>query len=194
MLVLSSRFNATPILSLQTGTRIAQTMRSLVDPSNLTVTAFEVDGPLIVDRPSFLRVNEIREIGSLGMIVDSSDDLVGIDDVIKLKKLYDIQFELIGMAVITEDKKKLGKVEEYILDSESFVIQQLSVKRGLLRGLADTGLLIGRQQVVSITDNEIIVKSTATSAKKQPIMEAVRHEYVNPFRKPSTQVESSDAR
>jgi len=193
MLMLSSRFNDTPVLSLQTGTRIAQTVRALVDPSNLTICAFEVEGQLLVEQPSFLRVDEIREIGSLGMIVDGSDDLVGLDDVIKLRKLYDLKFELIGMPVITEQKQKLGKVEEYTLESGSFVIQQLRVKRGLLRGLTDTGLLINRAQVISITDNEIIVQGTAKHLKAaMPVMEATRHEYVNPFRKQSPQVETSD--
>jgi uncharacterized protein YrrD len=191
MLVLSSRFNATPILSLQTGTRIAQTVRALVDPTNLSINAFEVEGPMLVEQPSFLRVNEIREIGSLGMIVDGSDELVGLDDVIKLRKLYDLSFDLIGMPVITEQKQKLGKVEEYTVDSDSFVIQQLRIKRGLLRGITDTGLLINRSQVISITDNEIIVQSTAKHVHAKPTMEATRHEYINPFRKSSPQVESS---
>jgi uncharacterized protein YrrD len=191
MLVLSSRFNATPILSLQTGTRIAQTIRALVDPTNLSISAFEVEGPLLVEQPSFLRINEIREIGSLGMIVDGSDELVGLNDVIKLRKLYDISFDLIGMHVITEQRQKLGKVEEYIVDSESFVIQQLRVKRGLFRGITDTGLLINRAQVISITDDEIIVQSTAKHANVRPVMEATRYEYSNPFRKSSPQTESS---
>jgi uncharacterized protein YrrD len=191
MLVLSSKFIATPVLSLQTGTRIAQTVRPLVDPANLTISAFEVDGPLLVENPSFLRVNEIREIGSLGMIVDSSDDIIGLEDVIRLKNLYDLHFDLIGMPVITEDKQKLGKIEEYTLESGGFVIQQLRVKRGIFHGLTDTGLLISRSQVVNITDNEVIVKSTAKKVHT-PIMEATRHEYANPFRKPSPQVETSE--
>jgi len=191
MLVLSSRFIDTPILSLQTGTRIAQTVRALVDPSNLTISAFQVEGPLLVEQPSFLRVDEIREIGSLGMIVDGSDDLVGLDDVIKLRKLYDLQFELVGMRVITEQGHKLGKVEEYTLESGSFVIQQLRIKRGVIKSLTDTGLLINRSQVVSITDNEIIVRGTAKRVHAGPVTEATRHEYVNPFRKQSPQVETT---
>lgn len=191
MLILGSRLNETPVLSLQTGTKLAHTTRALIDPSNLTVTAYEVEGPLLDMRPSFLRVNEIRENGSLGMIIDSSDDLVGLEDVIRLRALYDLNFELIGMPVLTEQRQKLGKVEDYTLESDSFVIQQLHIKRGFFKGITDTGLLIGRAQIVEITDHEIIVKSTARKIANNPVMEATRHEYVNPFRKPSPQVESS---
>ena len=116
MLILGSRLNETPVLSLQTGTTLAHTTRALIDPSNLTVAAYQVDGPLLNMQPSFLRVNEIRENGSLGMIIDSSDDLVGLDDVIRLHALYDLNFELVGMPVLTEQRQKLGKVEDYTLD------------------------------------------------------------------------------
>ena len=191
MLILGSRLNETPVLSLQTGTTLAHTTRALIDPSNLTVAAYQVDGPLLNMQPSFLRVNEIRENGSLGMIIDSSDDLVGLDDVIRLHALYDLNFELVGMPVLTEQRQKLGKVEDYTLDSDSFVIQQIHVKRGFFKGITDTGLLIGRSQVVEITDHEIIVKSTAKKVANSPVMEATRHEYVNPFRTPLPQVDSS---
>lgn len=191
MLILGSRFNDTPVLSLQTGTELARTVKALVDPSNLTVVAYEVDGPLLDKKPSYLRVNEIRENGSLGMIIDSSDDLIEIDDVIRLRKLYDLNFDLIGMSVITEQRQKLGKIEDYTLESNSFVIQQLHVKRGFFKGITDTGLLINRTQVVEINDNEVIVKTTAKKLADQPVMQATRHEYINPFRKPSTQTESA---
>ena len=99
MLVLGSRFHNTPVMSLQTGARLATTIRPIVDPTNLTVIAFEVDGPLLSEKPAFLRVEEIREVAPIGMIVDSNDEIVGLDDVIKLKKIYGLEFELVGMPV-----------------------------------------------------------------------------------------------
>lgn len=189
MLVLGSRYNNTPVMSLQTGTRLAHTQKPIFDPSDLTIVAFQVDGPLLSEHPSFLRVNEIREIGSLGMIIDGNDELIGLEDVIKIKKLYDLQFPLIGMSVVDEHRHKLGKVEDYTVETKSFVIQQLHVKRGFLKGLTDTGLLIGRSQIVEINDTEIIVKTTAAKQFAGPVMEAVRHDYVNPFRRPNPQTD-----
>lgn len=194
MLVLGSRFLNTPVMSLQTGARLAETVRPVIDPTNLMIRAYEVDGPLLSERPAFIRTNEIREVASIGMIIDSNDDFVGLDDVIKLKELHKINFTLINMPVIDEHRHKLGKVEDYTLESNSFVIQQLHVKRGFLQGLTDTGLLIHRSQIVEINDNAIIVRSTGKKQTAQPVSEATRHEYVNPFRQPSPtpQVEQSN--
>jgi len=193
MLVLGSRFHNTPVMSLQTGTRLATTVRPIVDPTNLTVIAFEVEGPLLNEKPSFLRVDEIREVAPIGMIIDSNDEIVGLDDVIKLKKIYGFEFDIIGMPVIDEHKQKLGKIEDFTLETGGFVIQQLNVKRGFLKGLNDTGLLINRTQVVEITDNEVIVKGTGKKRLPDPINEPVRHDYVNPFRQPSAQPEQAES-
>ncbi len=194
MLILGSRYLERPVMSLQTGARLGVTERALIDPTNLTVAAYEVVGPLLTEHPTYLRVAEIREIASLGMIVDSNDDLIGLDDVIRIKQLHEIDFQLLSMPVIDENKRKLGKVSDYTLESESYVIEQLHVKRGVIRGITETSLLIHRAQVVRVTDNEIIVKSTAKRIEAEPVMIAKRHDYVNPFRQSTPQTESaSDA-
>lgn len=187
MLLLGSRLFHTPIMSLQTGTKLAQTTRPLIDPSNLRIAAYEVEGPLLVERPAFIRTVDIREYGHLGMIVNGNDDLIGLDEVIQIKKIYDLGFSLIGLQVIDEHKRKLGKVEDYTLDTADYVIQQLSVKRGLLRGITDTGFLINRSQIVEINNSSIIVKAPSVK-NTEPVMQAIRGEFTNPFRASGPQV------
>jgi uncharacterized protein YrrD len=193
MLVLGSRLNETPVMSLQTGTRLAQTSTPLINPVNLKIMAFELEGPLLTEKPSFLRVADIREMSGIGMIIDSSDELIGLDDVIKIKQLHDLNFKLIGMNVIDEHKRKLGKVSNYTVETGSYVIQQLDVKHGLIRGLTNTGTLIHRSQITEINDNAIIVKSTAKRVTVTPIVEATRKEFINPFRHSAPQPEHTDA-
>jgi uncharacterized protein YrrD len=192
MLVLGSRLNDTPVMSLQTGTRLAQTSTPLINPEDLKIIAFELEGPLLTEKPSFLRVADIREMSGIGMIIDSSDELIGLDDVIKIKQLYELDFNLIGMNVIDEHKHKLGKVANYTIETGSYVIQQLDVKQGIIRSLANTGVLIHRSQIIEINDNFIIVKSTAKKVTVIPTVEAPQRDFVNPFRQPSPQPEQTD--
>lgn len=190
MLILGSRFNDTPVMSLQTGTRLARTSVPLIDPTNLRIMAYQVDGPLLTEHPSFLRTDDIREMGAVGMIIDSTDELIGLHDVIKLEALHELNFGLVGMPVIDEHKHKLGKVEDYTLETSNFVIQQLNVRRGLIKSLTDTGMLIHRSQITEINDNAIIVKS-AHNKIPSPVMEATRKAYVNPFRSNAPQTEEA---
>jgi len=188
MLILGSRLIGTPIMGLQTGTRLAVTRVPIIDPSNLKIVAYEVDGPLLVDHPSFIRIADVRELSDVGMIIDSNDEFIGIEDVIAIKKIYDLGFNLIDLTVIDETKHKLGKVGDYSLDTESFVIQQLNVKRGIIKSLADTELLIHRSQIIEINNQVIIVR---TAAKKlDPITKPSQMTYLNPFQSSNPQIES----
>jgi uncharacterized protein YrrD len=184
MLLLGSRLNETPVMSLQTGGRLGATTRPIIDPATLYIYAYEVSGPLLTQQPSFLRTADIREFGRLGMIIDSNDEIVGLGEVLKIDELYKLGFPLIGMQVSDEHSRKLGKVTDYTVDTSTFTVQQLSVGKSFFRGLNDTGSLIHRSQIVEINDKAIIVKSGAKRVV-EPVMEALRGEFVNPFRKPA---------
>lgn len=195
MLILGSRLHDTAIMGLQTGTRLARIAAPVIDPANLKILAFQIDGPLLSENPSFLRTADIREMGAIGMIIDSSEEFVGLHDVIKIEHLVELGFGLIGMPVIDQHKHKLGKVDDYTLDTRDFVIQQLNVKQGILKGFNHTGSLIHRSQIVEINDNAIIVKSGAKKISPEPVMQATRLDYTNPFRgktAPQAQPEQAD--
>jgi uncharacterized protein YrrD len=181
MLITGSRLVNAPVMGLQTGSELARTKKAIIDPKRLEIIAYELEGPLLDEDPSLLRIADVREFSDIGLIVDSSDEFVGVEDIIKLKEIYDINFTPIGMTVIDEKRQKLGKVDSYTIETGAFLIQQLLVKRPLLKSLNDTQLLIHRTQITEINDDEIIVHSQAEIP--EPALEVMRHSYTNPFRK-----------
>ncbi|HRQ86655.1 MAG TPA: hypothetical protein PLY16_00925, partial [Candidatus Saccharibacteria bacterium] len=128
----------------------------------------------------YLLVDDIREYGRMGFIVDSIDEIVNSSDVIRLEEMLEDNFSLDNLTVEDELGKKMGKVNGYTVEPSSFVIQQLQVRRGLLQGINDTGFLVNRSQVVEITHKKIVVKSTIKKIRQA--VEVVPLEYVNPFR------------
>lgn len=192
MLVLGSQLIDTPIMSLQTGSELARTKIPVIDPRTLTILAYEVEGSLLDEHPSLLRLEDVRELSNIGMIVDSSDEFVGLNDVIKIKAVHDLHFQLIGMNVIDDHKRKLGKVSDYSIDSGSFVLQQLNVKRPILKSFGDAEFLIHRSQIAEINDTTIIVRSGAQKAEES-VKDVVRN-YTNPFRQGSAQPETIDSK
>jgi sporulation protein YlmC with PRC-barrel domain len=138
---------------------------------------------LLDQSPTLLRIADIREIGGLGMIIDSVDELIAPSDVITIQKIYEYQFELVGKSVVDERKHKVGKVVGYTVEAGDFVIQQLRVHRPLLRSFGDTELLIHRSQIIKVTDDTIIVKSATVSHKVEETVVPITRAYDNPFRK-----------
>ena len=184
MLLPSTRFIDTPVMSLQTGSELGRTVRPIINPRELSIVAFELHGINLDYDPSLLRINDIREIGPMGMIIDSSDELISVNDVIKIKEIYELNFELVGLKVIDDKKRNVGKVTGFTLDASSFFIQQLQVKRPLLKSFGDTEFLIHRSQVVKITDDYLVVKSPDIR-HKEAVAEPTGQMFENPFRKPA---------
>lgn len=185
MLLPDSRLNDIPVMSLQTGAELARTARPIIDPRNLTVVAFELAGEHLDEVPSLLRIEDIREAGSMGFIIDSSDEFIGVDDVIKIKQVYLFDFRLIDVPVLDNHNHKLGAVSGFTYESQGFVIQQLNVRQPFLKSLIDTEKLVHRSQIVSVKDDAIIVRAPHTAT---PVKTAARLQpYSNPFRQPNAQ-------
>lgn len=181
MLIAGSRLIDAPVMGLQTGSELARIRRAIVDPKTLEIVAYELEGPLLNLHPSLLRIADVREFSDIGVIVDSSDEFVSPDDIIKLGDIYRLDFDPINMKVIDEKRHKIGKVIGYTIDTTGFVIQQLNVRRPLFQAINDPELLIHRTQIAAINDDAIVVHSRAKVP--EPVMQTVRGAYQNPFRK-----------
>jgi len=190
MILLGSALTNAPVMSLQTGSELARTKHAIIDPSNLAIIAYELTGSRLTLRPALLRIADVRELSDLGLIVDSEDEFVTENDVIKLDEIYHMGFELINMLVTDEKRRKLGHIIDYTLDTDGFFVQQLTVRRPFLRSLNDTELLIHRSQIIEINDKAIVVHSEAKIP--EPERSEVVSSYINPFRKNETASESID--
>lgn len=190
MLILGSRLTNIPVMGLQTGSQLATTNKPIIDPSNLKILAYEVSGPLLSEKPSYIRIADVRELSDVGMIIDSNDEFIGINDVIKIKEIHKLNFNPIDMTVTDESKRKLGRVYNYSLNTDNFIIQQLNVRQGIFKSLSDSELLVHRSQIVEINNNEIIVKTTAQKLK--PVSKPTQLNYINPFRSQSPQTDNTE--
>lgn len=192
MLTPIKRFLGAPILSLQTGSEVAQTSDCIIDPRQLKIVAFRVSGNNLDYADSVLHPEDIREISNIGIIIDSSDKLMSTEGLVRLQEIIDFGFVLDGIRVEDDRHRKIGTVGDYAVDPDSFIVQQLYVKPPLVRSLSVTTHIIHRSQIASINNKRIVVKSPSIPAKEQ-LASAVQATFNNPFRAPAPQQpESSD--
>lgn len=187
MLINASRLINYPVLSLHVGGPIAWVNADIVDPEKLKIIAFKVDGPAIKNDPeagNILEARDVREFADSGMIVDSIEDFVNPGDVIKLDKVMELNFALNGLKVETKKGSKLGKVIDYVVDTETFTVLQLVVKRPAVKALIDPELIVPRKQIVEVNDYKIIVKDEEEKIRKRAEHEDFIPNFVNPFREP----------
>ena len=183
MLIYGSKLLDTPILSLQTGTPIGYVSKIIINPDDLKVIAFSVDGPLPANSGmNTLDISSIREYSTYGFVVDSEEELVAEDDIIRIAEVLKLNFGLVGLKVETKKGSKLGKITDYTLTSDDFTVQQIIVKRPAIKSIIDPELTISRQEITEITDYKIIIKDEEKTIKKKAEEEEFVPNFVNPFR------------
>ena len=183
MLVYASRLIGARVLSVQAGGAIAQVSEPIIDPDTLKIIAFRLSGPLVNKSPAnILDISSIREYSNYGIVIDNIDELVAPDDVFKIAKVLELNFNLIGLKVETKKGSKLGKVSNYTVTSDNFTTQQIIVKRPVIKSFVDPELTIHRKEIVEITDYKVIVKDEEKVIKARAEKEDFVPNFVNPFR------------
>ena len=191
MLMVGSDMLNMPVLSFHVGGQIAVTDAAIIDPEDLSVRAYHLGGPLIASDPEIgdvLDTRDIREVGTDGAIIDSTDVLVTADQVMRIKEILDLNFDLIGLKVVTKQGKKLGKVVDYTIDSSTFSIYQIIVQRPFMESFLDPQLTINRSQIIELDDYTITIKHDKQNVKVPKVTEAkekaqdLKQNFENPFR------------
>jgi uncharacterized protein YrrD len=188
MLVLNTRLSNIPIQSLQTGTVVGYTKEPIIDPRQLNVVAFYCTGTHL-NGTAILHVSDIREVGSLGIIVDSAESIMPPDDLVRLQEIINFHFALIGKPVVDTHHTSLGKVETYGTDLQSFYIRKLNIKQPALRNFWGNTLLIDRTQVVEVSDEHITVNAPDIRSKIADHTSQLLGP--NPFRRPQPHTDSA---
>lgn len=177
MLITHTRILNVPIVSLQTGAPLGQATEPIIDPRQLHIIAFRCSGARVQGRP-ILHTSDIREVSNIGLIVDSADSLMPPDDLVRLQTVTNLKFVLLGKRVVNTRGRKLGRVEGYSVDVNSFYIMKLTVGQSIVRNFWGGSLLIDRTQIIKITNKEVVVQSTEVKERPAPAKPIIE----NPFR------------
>ena len=84
MLVGINHLIGAPVMSLQTGQPLARLDSPIINPRNLRIVAFYVSGPKVDFKTAVVFTDDIREFGEIGAIVDSSDNILSPEGMVRL--------------------------------------------------------------------------------------------------------------
>lgn len=183
MLITASHLIGTNILSIQSSGPIGYISAPIVDPDSLKIIAFRLSGPLISRDEDILDAKSIREYSKFGCVINSSDDLIGPTDVIQIEKVLKLNFSLIDLKVETKKGTKLGRIIDYTVTDDNFTVQQIIVKRPLVKSFVSPELTIPRSEIVEITDYKVVVRDEEKTIRARAEKEDFIPNFVNPFRK-----------
>lgn len=156
MLQLSSAFANKNVMSLRTGTPVAIITKPIINPDNLKVEGFYCED-IFNKAQLILLYQDIRELLPQGFVIDDHDVLAQPDELVRLKRLMDLDFQLAGMQVVSNSKQKIGKVADYATEVETMYIQKLYVSRSVFKSFTTGQLSVDRNQIIEISNSRILI-------------------------------------
>lgn len=157
MLQLANSLVNIPVMSLRTGGMVAMAEKPIINPNNL-----KIEGWYCRDQFTkailILLVKDIRDIVPQGLAVDDYDTLSEPSELVRLHEILEIEFELLGKHVVSDAKRRIGKVSDYAVNTKSYYVQKLYVTQPVYKNISGGQLNIDRTQIVEITNRQIIVR------------------------------------
>lgn len=157
MLQLSSTLFNQSVLSLRTGGVVATAVEPIINPNNLKVEGFYCDDKFEKNQ-LILLTQDIRDRVERGFVINDHEVLVEPEDLIRLEKVLQLRFSLIGKPVVTVNKHRLGKINDYAVDDTAMYVQKIYVSQSIVKSFTGGNLSIDRSQIVEITDRKIVVQ------------------------------------
>lgn len=168
MLKLSEAITNIPVLSLRAGSPVGTATELIINPNNL-----KIEGWYVLDGFSGKRLvlvsTDVRELSSRGIIINDHEVLSEVDELIRLKPIIEIGFDVIGKQVESQNGKKYGKVTDFAAETESLIIKKLYAAQPIIRNLAGGNTSIDRTQIVEITNAKIIIEDPTEKAGERAV-------------------------
>jgi uncharacterized protein YrrD len=167
MLYFNSGLIGLPVREARSGNTVALVEKLIIDPRSFTLAALQLT--TLAKEKFFLVTDSIAELSlKHGIFFSDTDAISLLPDLPRLEEVLELGFDLLKLPVRTQGGKKqrpqkLGHVEDFVIDDSSFAVFQVIVKRGLLSSLMPE-LAINRQQILELTNRELIVEDTYAKA------------------------------
>jgi sporulation protein YlmC with PRC-barrel domain len=164
MLKLYESIPGLAVLSLRTGSPIATIVSPLINPNNLYIEGWYVtDGRS--KNPLILLSGAIRDVLPQGFVVNDHEDLSETEELVRLKEVMELKFELIGKRVNSQSGKNYGKINDFAMETSNFFVQKLYAGQSIVKNISGGTLSIDRSQIIEITNRRIIIEDPTVKSK-----------------------------
>ncbi|KKQ95190.1 MAG: hypothetical protein UT66_C0036G0016 [candidate division CPR2 bacterium GW2011_GWC1_39_9] len=155
-----------PVNSLNEGMTVGVVEDIIINPDTGQVLGFKLSETSIRER-YILVASDIREINDLMLIIDDSQNLSTLDEVIKIAEVVGKKIKWMGIKVETDLGRKLGKIEDLAFDTTNFYLTRIYTSGGLIKeALSLEKTIIPANKIIKVTKKVVIVEDSYVKNKK----------------------------
>ncbi|HVE81177.1 MAG TPA: hypothetical protein VNA68_03540 [Candidatus Dormibacteraeota bacterium] len=158
MYILAKQLKKLPVISLQTGQSIGLIDKPLINQDDLEVAALWCHASRFSRKKGIILIRDIRQFATDCIIIDSFDEIEDPNEIIRLHKVAEHDFEPIGKLVVNESGQQLGRVQDYTINLGSNLLQKLYVHQSLMKSLMFNNLVIDRTQIIDVSQKRFTVQ------------------------------------
>lgn len=168
MLLMGQQLIGKPVLSLRTGGPVGEVTDIIINPNNLKVEGWYVNDSSTKQRRVLLS-QDIRDIIDQGFVVNDAEDLSDSSELVRLESVIKLNFELMGKTVVSDTKRRLGKVNDYAFEKDGFFIQKLYIGQSIVRSFSGGSAIVDRTQIIGINNKRITVAEATIPGKVETV-------------------------
>lgn len=157
MLKLYESVPGTSVMSLRSGGPVGTVIAPIVNPNNLFIEGWHVEDSRSKQRLILLS-SDIRDILPQGFAVDDHEVMVEAEELVRLKEILKLKFNVIHLKVTSESGKGYGKINDFAFDTGDFFIHKLYAGQSLVKNFSGGTLSIDRSQIVEVTNRRIVIE------------------------------------
>lgn len=163
MLKLSNSLINIDVMSLRTGGSVGVATQLIINPNNL-----KIEGWYVVDKFNkhklILLATDVRDIVPQGIAVNDLEVLSTPEELVRLKPVLDIDFQLIGKYVRSTNGQKYGKVSDFAVETSGLLVKKIYASQAIIKSLSGGNLSIDRTQITEITNTTIVIEDPTEKA------------------------------
>lgn len=148
------------VLSIQTGTKVADIKELLYDPSQNRVLGFLIDEGGWFSSSKIIKIEDVMSIGHDAVMI-ASDEIVKTADELqgKVSRIADEGHYLTHNKVVTEDGTDLGRITDILFEDTSGNVVAFEVSQGVVQDVRGGKKQIRLDDIITVGKEAVIVKA-----------------------------------
>jgi len=149
-----------PVFAEEEKEEVGQVLEIIIDPENGQILGFLVSQPFA--KPSVVSNMDVLDISNDAIVINSANSLISPSEIIKIQEILNQKIKILGARAETESKKPLGRIEDFIIETETGSLMKFYIKSGFFSPL----LILPATSVLKIEKNKVIFSDDVLTSPK----------------------------
>lgn len=166
ILILASELLRLPVAALDVNARVGKVHDVLIDIETGKFEGITVS-PDWLSKPKFVSSQDIVSVDPQGVVISAAEHIVDIKEVVRAKHIWERKIKLIGLKVITQSGKGLGRVNDLVISLQTDKVVRLYVGSFLQDKVISWAKVVKIDKKAVVVDDDVEMVKAGTAVEME---------------------------